>query len=80
MCCSEELRVKVSDVWGLTAIKTFNDLYEWSVGDNRLEFWNDIWQEAHIIHEGSYARVWLILLLSKSALAIRASSCSSSSI
>jgi len=38
-------------------IKTFQDLYDWSVSDRRNEFWADAWETAGMIHEGSYKHV-----------------------
>jgi acetoacetyl-CoA synthetase len=39
------------------SMKTFEDLYDWSVGDNRVDFWAAVWDEIEIIHEGSYDQV-----------------------
>jgi acetoacetyl-CoA synthetase len=35
-------------------LTTFQDLYNWSVGPKRNDFWNLTWQEIKLIHEGSY--------------------------
>jgi len=37
--------------------QTFNDLYNWSVGDSRENFWDDFWDYAKLIHEGTYNQV-----------------------
>jgi acetoacetyl-CoA synthetase len=37
-----------------TSMKTFSDLYKWSVGDQRNDFWNHLWSEVDLIHEGTY--------------------------
>ena len=36
--------------------KTFDELYKWSC-DNRAKFWDEVWQQANWIHEGSYTTV-----------------------
>ncbi|KAF2094398.1 acetoacetate-CoA ligase [Rhizodiscina lignyota] len=46
---------KVNKKRGLS-LKGYHDLHKWSVGENRIEFWNDLWQEIALIHEGDYAR------------------------
>ncbi|KAF2202628.1 acetoacetyl-CoA synthase [Delitschia confertaspora ATCC 74209] len=38
-------------------LKTFRDLYAWSVGDKRVEFWEDWWESAGLIFEGEYEQV-----------------------
>ncbi|KAF2437153.1 acetoacetate-CoA ligase [Tothia fuscella] len=38
-------------------MKTFDQLYDWSVGGNRTDFWQAVWDEVDIIHEGSYDKV-----------------------
>jgi len=42
-------------------LRTFNELYEWSVGAHddrtRLDFWQLLWEEIGVIHEGRYTRV-----------------------
>lgn len=35
-------------------LTNFQDLYNWSVGDARNDFWNLVWDEIELIHEGSY--------------------------
>jgi acetoacetyl-CoA synthetase len=37
-------------------MSTFQDLYKWSVGESRVDFWNAIWDEIKLIHEGSYSK------------------------
>ncbi|KAK3062064.1 hypothetical protein LTS18_004892, partial [Coniosporium uncinatum] len=51
-----EFMRKANQKHGLN-MKTFNDLYEWSTGDLRTDFWQDIWDDVQIIHEGSYSQV-----------------------
>jgi acetoacetyl-CoA synthetase len=38
-------------------MKTFRDLHAWSVGDRRVEFWADWWEEAGLLYEGQYEEV-----------------------
>ncbi|KAF2841360.1 acetoacetyl-CoA synthase [Patellaria atrata CBS 101060] len=39
-------------------LKGYRDLYAWSVGDNRVDFWNDVWKGVvGLIYEGSYDQV-----------------------
>jgi acetoacetyl-CoA synthetase len=38
-------------------IKNFSELYQWSVGDNRTDFWDLFWDEVEIIHSGTYKQV-----------------------
>lgn len=47
---------KANQRFGLD-LQTFNDLYAWSVGDRRTDFWAAVWDEVAIIHEGSYSQV-----------------------
>ncbi|KAF2496573.1 acetoacetate-CoA ligase [Lophium mytilinum] len=44
---------KANRKWGLS-MKTFQDLYEWSVGETRNDFWREIWDEIELVHEGSF--------------------------
>lgn len=37
--------------------KTFRELYDWSVGSHRTDFWEDIWNASGLIYEGSYSKV-----------------------
>jgi hypothetical protein len=37
--------------------QTYRDLYHWSVGDRRTQFWDLMWQEAGLIYEGKYDEV-----------------------
>ncbi|KAF5613643.1 acetoacetate ligase [Fusarium tjaetaba] len=39
------------------AMKTYQDLYNWSVGPDSTQFWADLWDEARLIHEGTYTQV-----------------------
>ena len=41
----------------LMQMETFNDLYEWSIGDSREDFWADLWEYVPLIYEGTYRRV-----------------------
>jgi acetoacetyl-CoA synthetase len=38
-------------------MQTFRDLYAWSVGDDRTQFWEDWWADAGLIYEGSWDEV-----------------------
>lgn len=38
-------------------MQTYRELYEWSVGDRRTEFWEDMWDEASLIYEGTWNTV-----------------------
>lgn len=38
-------------------LKTFEDLYNWSVGERRTEFWEELWDEIGLVCEGSYKEV-----------------------
>src|SRR5690242_12621562 len=40
-----------------THFQTFRELYDWSVGDNRTDFWEDMWNSSGLIYEGSYSKV-----------------------
>jgi acetoacetyl-CoA synthetase len=37
-------------------LSTFQQLHAWSVGERRTDFWDLLWDEVGLIHEGSYAR------------------------
>ena len=37
--------------------QTFADLYEWSVGDKRTDFWEDMWKASGLIYDGSFTEV-----------------------
>lgn len=37
-------------------MNTYEDLYEWSVGSDRLSFWNDVWQVIRLIRSGNYSQ------------------------
>ena len=37
-------------------MNTFQDLYKWSVGSSRNDFWNAVWDEIKLIHEGTYSK------------------------
>jgi len=43
------------------SLRSFTDLHSWSVGVHddatRLDFWQLVWEEIALIHEGAYARV-----------------------
>jgi acetoacetyl-CoA synthetase len=45
----------------LTPPQTFNELYNWSMSDDREDFWADLWESSPIIAEGSYKHVRLPL-------------------
>lgn len=47
---------KVNHSRGLN-MKTFQDLYDYSVGSRRIDFWQDVWVEANLIYEGDYTEV-----------------------
>jgi acetoacetyl-CoA synthetase len=36
------------------SLQTFHDLYDWSVGPTRNDFWRHVWDEIDLIYEGSY--------------------------
>ncbi|PSN74449.1 acetoacetate-CoA ligase [Corynespora cassiicola Philippines] len=38
-------------------MQTFRDLYDWSVGQRRTEFWEDMWDAAGLVYEGKYEQV-----------------------
>lgn len=38
-------------------IKTFRELYKWSVGPQRTDFWDDMWDASGLIYSGSYTEV-----------------------
>lgn len=38
-------------------METYRDLYAWSVGPNRTDFWEDVWTMSNLIHSGSYKQV-----------------------
>ncbi|KAJ4349308.1 hypothetical protein N0V95_004676 [Ascochyta clinopodiicola] len=38
-------------------MQTFRELYDWSVGDERTDFWEDMWDASGLIYEGSYSKV-----------------------
>jgi acetoacetyl-CoA synthetase len=38
-------------------MQNFRDLYEWSVGDNRTDFWADMWDSSGLIYSGTYTEV-----------------------
>jgi acetoacetyl-CoA synthetase len=38
-------------------MQTFRELYDWSVGVNRTDFWEDMWESSQLIYEGQYTRV-----------------------
>ncbi|KAH8732011.1 hypothetical protein GQ44DRAFT_767054 [Phaeosphaeriaceae sp. PMI808] len=38
-------------------MQTFQELYDWSVGDNRTDFWEDMWSTSRLIYEGKYDKV-----------------------
>lgn len=40
-------------------MNSFQDLYNWSISDtgaDRCDFWNAVWEDINLIHEGSYTR------------------------
>jgi acetoacetyl-CoA synthetase len=37
-------------------MSTFQDLHAWSVGERRTDFWDFLWDDVELIHEGTYAR------------------------
>jgi acetoacetyl-CoA synthetase len=37
-------------------LSTFQQLYQWSVGHSRNDFWNLLWDEVDLIYEGSYSQ------------------------
>ncbi|KAF2845030.1 acetoacetate-CoA ligase [Plenodomus tracheiphilus IPT5] len=38
-------------------MQNFRELYEWSVGDNRTDFWRDMWSASGLIYDGTYTQV-----------------------
>lgn len=38
-------------------MQNYRDLYAWSVGPNRTDFWEDIWHSVGLIYSGSYSQV-----------------------
>lgn len=38
-------------------MQTFRELYRWSVGEKRTQFWDDFWEECGLIYEGGYTQV-----------------------
>ncbi|KAH3912797.1 hypothetical protein HBH56_119460 [Parastagonospora nodorum] len=38
-------------------MQTFRELYKWSVGENRTDFWDDMWDASGLIYEGKYDQV-----------------------
>lgn len=38
-------------------MQTFRELYDWSVGNRRTEFWEDWWEASGLIYEGKYTQV-----------------------
>lgn len=38
-------------------MQTYRELYNWSVGPNRTDFWEDMWQAARLIYSGTYQEV-----------------------
>jgi acetoacetyl-CoA synthetase len=39
------------------SLQTYRDLYAWSVGPDRTQFWEDMWEEARLIHSGIFEEV-----------------------
>jgi acetoacetyl-CoA synthetase len=37
--------------------QTFRDLYNWSVGPSRTDFWTDMWKASNLIYSGTYTTV-----------------------
>lgn len=37
--------------------QTFRELYDWSVGDDRTDFWEHMWNNSGLVYEGSYSEV-----------------------
>jgi acetoacetyl-CoA synthetase len=37
-------------------MSSFHDLNEWSIGPDRSDFWDALWHELKLIHDGSYSR------------------------
>ncbi|KAK7179561.1 hypothetical protein DPSP01_003644 [Paraphaeosphaeria sporulosa] len=38
-------------------MRTYRDLYDWSVGPSRTDFWNHMWDSAGLIYSGTYTEV-----------------------
>ncbi|KAL6704484.1 hypothetical protein ACN47E_008113 [Coniothyrium glycines] len=38
-------------------MQNFRDLYNWSVGDSRTDFWQHLWHSSGLVHEGSFTEV-----------------------
>ncbi|KAI4949397.1 hypothetical protein J4E91_005136 [Alternaria rosae] len=38
-------------------MQTFRDLYNWSVGPSRTDFWEDMWETSNLIYSGNYTTV-----------------------
>ena len=38
-------------------MQTFRELYNWSVGPTRTDFWDDLWDTAGLIYSGNYTQV-----------------------
>ncbi|KAI4636258.1 hypothetical protein J4E83_001212 [Alternaria metachromatica] len=38
-------------------MQTFRDLYNWSVGPSRTDFWEDMWKTSNLIYSGNYTTV-----------------------
>jgi acetoacetyl-CoA synthetase len=38
-------------------MQSFPQFYDWSIGSKRTDFWEAVWEEIDIIHEGEYNRV-----------------------
>ncbi|KAH6864277.1 hypothetical protein B0T12DRAFT_431208 [Alternaria alternata] len=38
-------------------MQTFRDLYNWSVGPSRTDFWVDMWKASNLIYSGTYTTV-----------------------
>lgn len=39
------------------SMRTYRDLYAWSVGPSRTDFWAHMWDAAHLIYSGTYTTV-----------------------
>lgn len=38
-------------------MQTYRELYEWSVGPNRTQFWDDMWKSSGLIYSGRYTQI-----------------------
>ncbi|KAJ4293675.1 hypothetical protein N0V90_008959 [Kalmusia sp. IMI 367209] len=38
-------------------MSTYRELYDWSVGPNRTQFWDEMWRAAGLIYSGNYTQV-----------------------